>query len=151
MQGNPEHPHSSLNYTGLVKCKCIYHRKCSFQRCLGTDSFSLPLWLLAVSLMSYTRNLNFLGRYLGYLESVSQPFCVLLVLVVTAQIVNKKLNIFQRISFFDTILGNFIPWEMFLIWFSCWCFFFFNSFSEIIVLKFSISQMRQLKISACTL
>lgn len=76
--------HSSLSCTGLVKCKCIYRRICSFQWCLERDSPSLPLWLLAVFLMSYTRNLNFLGRYLGYLECVSQPFCVL---VVTAQIV----------------------------------------------------------------
>lgn len=48
---------------------------------------SLPLWLLVVFLARCTKDLNFLGRYLGYLELVSQAFCAPLICVAKVQTV----------------------------------------------------------------
>uniref|UniRef100_A0A803VQM7 deoxyribose-phosphate aldolase n=1 Tax=Ficedula albicollis TaxID=59894 RepID=A0A803VQM7_FICAL len=38
--------------------------------------------------------------------------------------VGEILERMEDIPFFDIILGNFIPWKMFLIWLCCWIFFF---------------------------
>ena len=90
-------------------------------------------------LVSCTRDLNFHGRCLGYVELVSQAFCAPLIRVAKVQTVLgrcwKEWKIFLSLILYSGISA---PGKY------AWFIYIFNSFSEIIV---SISQIRQFLVS----